>query len=238
MREQAIKVLASLLPSALRRLGRRQLLKRRHGLCSLGPEFDYQVADNNTFEQNCRLGGPAYVAGSSFGAFSYIEVGCRISLTDVGRFCSIGPWSAIGLAEHPYDFVSTHPIFYRALPHVGYDFVSENHHQELARTVLGHDVWVGHGAIIKGGVSIGHGAIVGAGAIVTRDVPAYAVVAGIPARIVRFRFEERIVDALLSSCWWDRDPTWLRHHAYEMRNVEAFLKLVGGSHNGQGTTNT
>jgi acetyltransferase-like isoleucine patch superfamily enzyme len=226
MKKRTLKALASLLPSSLRRLGRRQFLKRRFGLHSLGPEFDYQIASNNTFEPNCRLGGPVYIAGSSFGAFSYVEVGCRISLADVGRFCSIGPWSVIGLAEHPYNFVSTHPIFYRSLPHLGYDFFTENQHQELARTALGHDVWVGHGAIIKGGVNIGHGAIVGAGAIVTRDVPAYAVVAGIPAKVLRYRFEEGIVDELLASCWWDRDPDWLRHHAHEMKNVEAFLKLL------------
>lgn len=223
------RVLSKLMPSGVRRVMLRRRLQKRHGLRSLGPEFDYWIADNNTFERNCRLGGPAYVAGSSLGAFSYIEVGCRVSLADVGRFCSIGPYSVIGLAEHPDSYVSTHPYFYRSLPQIGYDLVSEDQHQVLTRTTVGHDVWVGHGAIVKGGVSIGHGAIIGAGAVVTRDVPPYAVVAGVPARLLRYRFEQRIIDALLAFRWWDRDLDWLRRHSDEMRDIESFMRVMEAS---------
>ncbi|WP_255733571.1 CatB-related O-acetyltransferase [Ruegeria sp. Ofav3-42] len=214
------------MPHGVRRALLRQRLRKRHGLRSLGPEFDYWIADNNTFETGCRLGGPAYVSGSSFGAFSYVEVGCRVSLTDIGRFCSIGPFSTIGLADHPDHFVSTHPYFYRSLPHIGYDLVTEDAHQDITKTTLGHDVWIGHGVIVKGGVNIGHGAIIGAGSVVTRDVPPYAVVAGVPARVLRYRFDEPTIDALLASRWWDRDLEWLKRNADKLRDVEAFLAAL------------
>ena len=214
------------MPYGVRRMLFRRRLQHRHGLRSLGPEFDYWIADNNKFETGCRLGGPAYISGSSFGAYSYVEIGCRVSLTDVGRFCSIGPYSAIGLAEHPESYVSTHPYFYRFLPHIGYDLVPEDQHQDLIRTTLGHDVWIGHGAIIKGGVSIGHGAIVGAGSIVTRDVPPYAVVVGVPARLLRYRFEQSTISALLTSRWWERDLGWLRRNADKLRDIESFLRAL------------
>lgn len=226
MNNRVKQVLSNLMPSGARRVLQRRSLQKKHGLRSLGPEFDYWIADNNIFGSNCRLGGPAYVAGSSLGDYSYIEVGCRVSMTDIGRFCSIGPYSAIGLAEHPDDYVSTHPYFYRSLPHIGYDLVRKDQHQDLIRTKLGHDVWIGHGAIVKGGVNIGHGAIVGAGAVVTQDVLPYAVVAGVPARLLRYRFEPRIVDALLESRWWDRDLDWLRKHVNEMRDIEAFMRAL------------
>lgn len=224
MSDRIARALRNLMPSGVRRMVQRRRVQRRHGLRSLGPEFDYWIADNNTFESNCRLGGPAYIAGSNFGAYSYVEVGCRVSLADIGRFCSIGPYSVIGTAEHPDSYVSTHPYFYRSLPHIGYDLVTEDQHQDLTRTTVGHDVWIGHGAIIKGGVRIGHGAIIGAGAIVTRDVLPYAVVAGVPARLLRYRFEQRTIDVLLESRWWDRDLDWLRSNADKMRDIEKFIR--------------
>jgi acetyltransferase-like isoleucine patch superfamily enzyme len=115
------------------------------------------------------------------------------------------------------------------LPHIGYDLVPEDQHEDLTRTILGHDVWVGHGAIVKGGISIGHGSIIGAGAVVTHDVPPYAVVAGVPARLLRYRFEPQIIDTLLASRWWERDLEWLRSHAAEMRDVEAFVRALEAS---------
>ncbi|WP_312856536.1 CatB-related O-acetyltransferase [Phytoactinopolyspora halotolerans] len=206
----------------------RRRLRRQFGLRSLGPDFGYGIAENTAFEPNCRIGGPAYIAGSHIGAFTYIEVGSRISLTDVGRFCSIAPYCIIGLAEHPTDFVSTHPAFYRHLPAYGWDLVAEDQHHELTRTTVGSDVWIGAGAVVKGGVTIGHGAIIGAGAVVTRDVPPYAIVGGVPAQIIRYRFDPAQINDLLESRWWERDLNWLRTHAADMRDVAKFIEVTRG----------
>lgn len=197
-------------------------LRRRTGLISLGTPPGYELT-GTTFAAGCRLGGPAFVVGCDVGAHSYIEVGCRISRTRIGRYCSIAPDCVVGLAEHPAHFVSTHPRFYRHLPHLGYDLVQADAHQEIRPTTLGNDVWLGAQAIVRGGVHIADGAIVGAGAVVTTDVPAYAVVAGVPARVLRYRFDEETRERLERSRWWDRDDAWLRRHAHLMGDVPAFL---------------
>ena len=79
------------------------------------------------------------------------------------------------------------------------------------KTIIGNDVWVGYGATILRGVNIGNGAIIGAGAVVTKDVPPYAVVAGVPAKIIRFRFDDNKIDSLQKSNWWDKpfDYEWM-----------------------------
>ncbi len=218
--------LSVLTPSGISRALTRSRLKRRFGLRTLGSDADYWIADNTTFEPDCRLGGPVFIAGSSVGAFTYIEVGSRISRSSIGRFCSIAPYCIVGLAEHPTNYVSTHPIFYRQIPDLGYDLVAEDFHEELTETKIGSDVWLGVGAIVKGGVTIGHGAIVGAGAVVTKDVPPYAIVGGVPAQVIRYRFDEQTIAALMDSLWWEHDLEWLREHSSQMRDTGQFVQLV------------
>lgn len=219
------RLAVALLPSGITRLARRRRLVRRHGLARVGPDFDYWIADNNHFEEHCGLGGPVYISGSTIGAWTYVEVGSRISQADIGRFCSIAPYSVVGMAEHPTTgFVSTHPAFYRHAPGNGWDLVDRDLHQELQRTRVGNDVWIGVGACVRGGLTIGDGAIVGAGAVVTRDVEPYEVVGGVPARTIRYRFDETTRQALLESRWWEHDADWLRQHAHDLRDVDAFLE--------------
>lgn len=215
-----------------RRLQRRRL-QRRHGLWGLGREFDYYLPESSSFERGTRLGGPAYIAASTVGAYTYIEVGCRISLTDVGRFCSIAPYTLIGMAEHPTTgFVATHPAFYRHVPSWGYDLVDADHHTELARTTVGNDVWIGAQTCVRTGVTIGDGAVIGAGSVVTKDVPPYAIAVGSPARTIRYRFDADTIEMLLEARWWDRDLAWLRAHVAEMRDVDMFRRLVAAEHAG------
>jgi acetyltransferase-like isoleucine patch superfamily enzyme len=148
-------------------------------------------------------------------------------MADVGHYCSIGPGAIVGLAQHPtQDFVSTHPKFYLEYPGVHPSFVSRDCFEGHVRTTVGNDVWIGAHAMIKGGVSIGDGAVIGAGAVVTRDAEPYGIYAGVPARLIRFRFDEETVRILLQFRWWDRGDEWIAAHAEDFHDADAFVAKV------------
>lgn len=99
--------------------------------------------------------------------------------------------------------------------------------EENPRTLIGHDVWIGSGALILDGKVIGNGAIVGARAVVTRDVPPYAIVVGAPAKVIRYRFEPDVIEALQAAAWWDRDPDWIIQNHIDFADVSMFIKNHG-----------
>ena len=127
---------------------------------------------------------------------------------------------------HPMDWVSTSPVFYAGRDSVAMKY-SEYERPEPARTVIGHDVWIGERAMVRQGVSIGTGAVVGMGSVVTRDVEPYAVVAGVPARTIRLRFSPGVVSRLLASEWWALEDEILRRVAVHIRTPETFLEVLG-----------
>jgi virginiamycin A acetyltransferase len=160
--------------------------------------------NNETRIHLARLAG---IYGFSIGAYSYgrpkvrfPESGRRLT---IGRYCSIADKVEILLGgDHRLDWVSTYP--FAAMRSLFPDAQApEDYHASRGDVVIGHDVWLGSGCMILSGVTVGHGAVVAARAVVTRDVPAYAVVAGNPARIVRHRFDAATVEALVATAWWD-----------------------------------
>ena len=159
-------------------------------------EFPIDVADHATV-----------YGGATIGKFSYLNVGCVLyGRSSIGRYCSVGRQVEVGLARHPVNFLSTHPFqVARSLfmGHPEYAAVRRKPWRFHEPTTVENDVWIGAKACIAGGVTIGSGAIVAAGAVVTQDVPPYAIVGGVPARVIRFRFPPGIVQRLLSLRWWD-----------------------------------
>jgi phosphonate metabolism protein (transferase hexapeptide repeat family) len=159
--------------------------------------------------------------------YSYVVNDSEIAYTRFGRFCSIAAMTRINPGNHPMERAAQSHFTYRASTY----FPDEPDEAELfaarrARpVVIGHDVWVGHGAVILPGRSVGTGAVVAAGAIVTKDVPAYTIVAGNPARPVRRRFSEDIANRLAELAWWDWDHETLRGALPDFRKlvVEDFL---------------
>lgn len=168
--------------------------------------------------------GSAFV-NSTMGRHSFCGYDCDIAGADIGHFCSIANQVAIGGGRHPIEWVSTSPCFYEGRDSIEKKF-STFSRPEPPRVSIGSDVWIGYRAIVMQGVRIGHGAVVGAGAVVTRDVPDYAVVAGVPAAFVRYRFDEATRNALVASRWWDRPDEVLSKCADEIRNPIRFLRKL------------
>jgi len=158
---------------------------------------------NTCLDEHIIVNSHCCLSDVTVGRFSYLATDSHLQSTRVGSFCSIGPSLICGYGEHPTDFVSTSPVFFSTRKQCGVTFAKENYFEELREVIIGHDVWIGARVFIKNGVKIGNGAIVAAGAVVVKDVPDYAIVGGIPAKIIRFRFSEGTIQDLLSLKWWD-----------------------------------
>ena len=187
------------------------------------------IANDCSFGRNVRIYENTRLAATTVGDYSYVGGGSRLQNVTIGKFCSIGPDVRIGLGVHPVDHVSTYPGFYSTRPPRTARFVDQGRIAEHAETTIGHDVWIGAGAMIMDGLTIGHGAVVGAGAVVTRNVEPYAIVAGVPARHVRDRFDDTLVAFLLELRWWDRGDEFLRNNAKLFASPADFRERMTGA---------
>ena len=153
------------------------------------------------------------------GAHTYIRSGGKLSfVASIGRFCSIGPDALIGRSRntHPTNWVSSHPFQYTGSQ---LRYVSE-----VSSSIIGHDVWIGQGAMVFEGVSVGTGAIIAARAVVTKNVPPYAIVAGVPAMVIGFRHPPELIEQLLASRWWEMDVSELKQ--LPLNEPDPFLRCL------------
>ncbi len=125
-----------------------------------------------------------------------------VSDVSIGSFCSIASHCAIGGGKHPLCAVSTSPVFYSGRNILKKNF-SRLPEEDNLGVEIGNDVWIGEAVFISDGVKIGTGAVIGAHSVVTKDVPPYAIAAGVPAKILRYRFDEKTIQQLLASRWWE-----------------------------------
>ena len=167
---------------------------------------------------------PYHIYDSTVDDYTYIAANSRISMTDVGKFCSIGPNLLCGYGIHPTDGVSTSPMFYSTLKQNGTTLSKEDKIIERKRIIIGNDVFIGMNVTVLDGVTIGDGAIIGAGAVVSKDIPPYAIAVGCPIRIIRYRFNEDTVQQFLHLKWWDKDEDCLRLVEKQFFNPELFLE--------------
>lgn len=163
------------------------------------------------------------VLRSRIGDHTFVQENSILNRTEVGKFCSIARDVTIGLGQHPTDYVSTHPAFYSNSQPIMKTFCNNNRYQPFGKTEVGHDVWIGQNALIKDGITIGSGAVISAGAVVIRDVPDYALVAGVPAKIRKIRFDIRTIEKLLDIQWWNKSENWLEAHARHFQNPVEFF---------------
>jgi phosphonate metabolism protein (transferase hexapeptide repeat family) len=187
---------------------------------------------NATFGAYCEVGQGARIVNSSFGDYAYCDRLADIANTSVGKFANIAAMTRIGPTDHPWAQPAQHHFLYRSSYYWedaedDADFFA---HRASRRTTLGADCWIGHGAIIKPEVMVGIGAVVAAGAVVTRDVPDFAIVAGVPARPLKARFTETQQEALLAIAWWDWSHDRLRSALEDFRTlpVDAFIARYHG----------
>lgn len=183
---------------------------------------------NTTTEDHVAIWPRCICNDASIGAFSYIAPDALLQHTSLGRFCSIGPTLICGYGTHPTGFVATSPVFYATRTPCEVSLAGHDRYQGFEPITIGHDVWIGARVFVKDGVSIGNGAIVGAGAVVVKDVPDYAIVGGVPARIIRFRFSEDIIAQLLRIQWWNWDIERLRERWpwFAQDDMQLFLQKV------------
>lgn len=184
-------------------------------------------------ENGCELGrhvvlfAGAALMRSTVGAYTYIQEQTSICNTEIGPFCSIAGGVVVGLGAHPTFMVSTSPVFYDNAQPLPRFFIQDRVFKDIfARTVIGADVWIGQGAMVKAGVRIGAGAVIGAASMVTKDVPPYTIAAGNPCRPIRLRFPEAICQRLLDSRWWDFSEAKLEELAPSFSDPETFLAAV------------
>lgn len=145
-------------------------------------------------------------------------------LTSVGKFCSIGDNVTIAKSNHPIDFISTHPFLYEKKRGIVSSNIALNYNGEVK---IENDVWIGVNATILPGVTISNGAIVAAGAVVTKDVPPYAIVGGVPAKIIKYRFSETEITQLLESKWWEWPENKIQQHLPDFYHIEDFTNRPG-----------
>lgn len=163
------------------------------------------ISANTKVDKNAYIYRGVKAKGSVIGAYTYIAANTEIENAEIGKYCSIADHCRIGMSGHSLVFLSTSPIFTQRVNALQEKWVEKDvfeHKSDEERVCLGNDVWVGSHVLIKGGVKVGDGACIAAGAVVVKNVPPYAIVGGVPAKLIRYRFSPEIIDRLVKVQWW------------------------------------
>ncbi len=189
---------------------------------------DNCILHDATFGRYVEIGQGSRIISTHFDDYSYCDRMAEVANAKIGKFANIAAFSRIGATDHPMENASLHHFLYRS---DDYFDDAEPDAEFFARrqsriATIGHDTWIGHGAMIKPEVTLGHGSIVASGAVVTKDVPPYMIVAGMPATPLRRRFSETVADRLMALAWWDWNHARLRDALTDFRalKAEAFLE--------------
>lgn len=189
---------------------------KRHFQYKKFKEATLKIGLKSSLEQvkvnrNNYIGNNVTLSNVQIDSYTYINSNTQIRNCKIGKFCSIGSNVKIVLGFHPIDLISTHPAFYsnnKAFK----TFSDKTYFEEYKEVTIGNDVWIGQGAIIVGGITIGNGAVIAANAVVTKDISAYTVVGGVPAKEIKKRFDDQKVEMLQKSKWWDNSEKWFENN--------------------------
>lgn len=187
---------------------------------------------NAKFKGYNRIYKNSNITNSEIGKFTYVGEDSFLYNARIGSFCSISNDVRIIYGTHPTDKISTHPIFYSNRNQCGTSFLNKSLFNEFSlinnskSLLVNNDVWIGYGARIIEGVKIDNGAIILAGAVVTKDVKAYSIVGGIPARHIRYRFNENEISLLMKFQWWNKDDDWIKSNLDKFMHSESFFNFI------------
>ena len=181
-----------------------------------------EISDSS-FGAFVEIGKGSRVSNTTFGDYSYCDRYADIANAEIGKFANIAAFTRIGATDHPLDTASCHHFLYRSDDY--WDDAGRDDaffaHRKSRKAVIGHDTWIGAGAMIKPEVTVGHGAVIGAGALVTKDVEPYTIVAGTPAKPLRQRQPKEIAGRLIDLAWWDWPHEDLRSALDDFRRLSA-----------------
>ncbi|MGF7038578.1 CatB-related O-acetyltransferase [Mucilaginibacter lappiensis] len=182
---------------------------------------------NSGFGKYNRISDDVIVTNSVLGDFTYVSNGSVILEAEIGKFCSIGPNVKIAPGKHPTSIiVSTHPAIYSNSSFFLKNFSSTDKHDPYRKVTIGNDVWICANVIISDGVTIGDGAVIAANSVVSKNVEPYSIVGGVPAKHIKYRFEQNQIEYLLNNKWWEKDFNWLEKNASALWDINDYVKLV------------
>jgi acetyltransferase-like isoleucine patch superfamily enzyme len=181
---------------------------------------------NSKVAKTAKIYSGSHVVNSEIERYTYCGYDCEIINAKIGSFCSIAGDVKIGGAMHPTNWVSTSPIFYEGL-NTGLRKKFSNHPIKKEKvTRIGSDVWIGNNVLIKQGITIGNGSIIGMGSVVTKDVPPFAIVGGVPAKVIRYRFNDTIIEELSKSEWWNMSDDEIFVYAENFNDPLSFIEKI------------
>lgn len=205
----------------------------------LKENYNYMTIYNAQYDidtDKSRIVGKVKIGRYTYGYKQYINNEC---LEEIGNFCSINETAIIGAGNHPIDLITGHPIIYfdeskefgtEGIPGIlrkTQVLTEEDRNKYRKKIVIGNDVWIASNTVILPGVKIGNGAVIAAGAIVTKDVPAYAIVGGNPARVIKYRFNEEEIAILEKIKWWDWSEDKIIENAEALKKPKLFFSQFG-----------
>lgn len=172
------------------------------------------------------LGNYSQIYSCKMGDFTYCGVYCLIGSSTIGKFCSIGPGVKIAPGKHPTNtHISTHPSTFNNQPNFVKNFVTQNTYKNCEDVIIGNDVWIGANCLIVDGVTIGDGAIIAANSVVNKNVGAYEIIGGVPAKLIKKRFKDEDIEVLLKIQWWNNSEEWIQNNITKFASVDEFIDM-------------
>ena len=181
--------------------------------------------ENSNFTKYTKIGPFVRLFNSHVGKYSRVSKGCSLLFTSIGNFCSLSDHVQLGAGRHPLNYASTSQLFYN-YNSLSNQWVRPISLEQNLPITIGSDVWIGSRSLVMGGVNIGHGAVVGSRALVTKNVPPYAIVAGVPAKVIKYRFSQEIIDRLLQIQWWEFNDKKIHEHIDFFRDPDITLEKL------------